>query len=490
MTIIGGMVLPRLYLTTYGSEVNGLLISINQFVAFFSYVEAGLGAALIYSLYQPLANKNLQEVNKLVTLAKKSYVKASGLYYMLVIGLSLFYPFIVKNESVDLLTVFLLVLVIGAFGALEFYTMAKYRVLLVADQKQYVLSVVLTLGYIVNFVLTVIMIRLNSYIVLVRLVPLVSFIVRSVLLSWYVRSHYPFVKYDQTEDTDTTKHLKRRWDALLMQLSVSMNTSTPVILLSIFSSLKIASVYGIYDLVFSGLIAIITIFTAGVSASFGHIVAKKETETLEKAHNQFEFFIFGICAFLYAAALILIDPFISIYTQGVHDIDYTNQLYGILFVIWGILFNARIPYTTLVNAGGLYRETRQVNIQQVLILLGLALILVQNYNIIGLLVALIVSALYWVTSLILVVKQTLLNISPLFTFRRIFRMFAIVFIAYVPFIFSWQIFAESFYEWFISALWVSVWCLFVTVSVNYLFDRKVLGESIERIKKLLPSKGV
>ena len=275
-----------------------------------------------------------------------------------------------------------------------------------------------------------------------------------------------------------------------MQLSVSMNTSTPVILLSIFSSLKIASVYGIYDLVFSGLIAIITIFTAGVSASFGHIVAKKETETLEKAHNQFEFFIFGICAFLYAAALILIDPFISIYTQGVHDIDYTNQLYGILFVIWGILFNARIPYTTLVNAGGLYRETRQVNIQQVLILLGLALILVQNYNIIGLLVALIVSALYWVTSLILVVKQTLLNISPLFTFRRIFRMFAIVFIAYVPFIFSWQIFAESFYEWFISALWVSVWCLFVTVSVNYLFDRKVLGESIERIKKLLPSKGV
>lgn len=147
------MVLPRLYLTTYGSEVNGLLISINQFVAFFSYVEAGLGAALIYSLYQPLANKNLQEVNKLVTLAKKSYVKASGLYYMLVIGLSLFYPFIVKNESVDLLTVFLLVLVIGAFGALEFYTMAKYRVLLVADQKQYVLSVVLTLGYIVNFVL-------------------------------------------------------------------------------------------------------------------------------------------------------------------------------------------------------------------------------------------------------------------------------------------------------------------------------------------------
>jgi hypothetical protein len=144
----------------------------------------------------------------------------------------------------------------------------------------------------------------------------------------------------------------------------------------------------------------------------------------------------------------------------------------------------------LVNAGGLYRETRQVNIQQVLILLGLALILVQNYNIIGLLVALIVSALYWVTSLILVVKQTLLNISPLFTFRRIFRMFAIVFIAYVPFIFSWQIFAESFYEWFISALWVSVWCLFVTVSVNYLFDRKVLGESIERIKKLLPSKGV
>ena len=69
-------------------------------------------------------------------------------------------------------------------------------------------------------------------------------------------------------------------------------------------------------------------------------------------------------------------------------------------------------------------------------------------------------------------------------------MFAIVLITYIPFIIGRQITAATLGEWFISALWVSVWCFFVTVSVNYLFDRKVMGESIARVKMLIPGKGV
>lgn len=483
LTLLGGLVLPRLYLTTYGSEVNGLVASIVQFVSYFSYVEAGLGVALIYALFKPLAEKDTYEINGIVSLARKSYVKASGLYLLLVFCLSILYPLIIKSESTDLITIGLLVLVIGVFGALDFYTMAKYRVLLIADQKEYVISIVSILAFIVNFALTVFLIKLNAYIVLVRTVPLVSFILRSLLLYFYVKHKYPYIKYNQPSDTI---HLKRRWDALILQLSVSLNLSVPVVIISIFCSLKMVSVYSIYSMVFAGLIGIISIFTAGVSASFGNLVANKELEILEKVHKQFEFLVFAITAFLYACAFILVNSFISIYTNGVNDINYLNPIYGVLFVIWGILHNVRIPYTALVNAAGLYRETRKVNILQIVLLIALSVILVQFFEITGVLLSLIIAALYRGIDLILVVNRLVLQVSPNKAFLRILRMFLVVVISYIPFLFWIKITASTLFEWFIWAFGVALWCFVITLVSNYNFDRKEFMNIIYRLKPLMP----
>lgn len=482
-TIIGGLILPRLYITTYGSEINGLVTSINQLVTYFGYVEAGLGSALIYALYKPLVQKNINQINSIVSLAKKSYIRASGIYVLLVIGMSVLYPLIVKSEGTDTVTIMLLVIVIGSFGALEFYTMAKYRVLFVADQKEYVIHITLLLAYIVNFSLTVFLIQHKAYIVLVRTIPLVSFVIRALLLYIYFKRKYPYVTYKNYLDLNTN-HLKRRWDALLMQISLSVNISAPIVIISVFCSLKIASVYAVYDLVFSGLIAIISIFTAGISASFGNLLANKETQTLKNAHSQFEFGIYAISAFLHACALILINPFISIYTNGVNDINYVNPLYGILFVVWGILFNVRIPYTALINAGGLYSEARKVNVLVIVILLVSAFILVQHFQMAGVLTAKIISTLFWVFGLMLVVKRGLLKVSPIRTILLVIRKFVIIIIAYLPFKLFIHISATTMYEWFVWAVGAGVWCGFVTLSVNYFWDQRLFRDSFARIKFL------
>ncbi len=481
-TIAGGLILTRMFLTTYGSELNGLVTSIIQFVAYFSYVEAGLGTALIYALYKPLAKGCIREVDGIVTLARRSYLKASGVYFALVVGLSFIYPFIVSSESTDLLTISLLVIVIGAFGALEFFTMAKYRVLLVADQKEYVISIVLSIAYIVNFALTAYMISIEAYVVWVRTVPLVSFILRAVILLAYVKRNYPYITYKEPADS---KYLKRRWDALIMQLSVSINTSVPVVLISIFASLKIASVFAIYNLVFSGLIAITSIFTAGVSASFGNIVANKEMEKLKRVQTQFEFFIFAITAFLYACALILIDSFVELYTQGVTDIDYASNVYGYLFVTWGVLFNVRIPYTALINSSGLYRETRRVNIWQIALIISTGAVLVQFWEMTGVLLAMIISASYWVYGLIDVVKKEVLDTAPKTTYIRVVRMFAVIAVSILPFRLGMTIDPSTYAGWVRDAFIVAAWCGIVTLVISFVFDRKVMLEILVRIKELI-----
>ena len=58
VTIISGFIIPRLLLSTFGSEVNGLVSSINQFLNYITLIEGGLTGVITASLYKPLLNKD------------------------------------------------------------------------------------------------------------------------------------------------------------------------------------------------------------------------------------------------------------------------------------------------------------------------------------------------------------------------------------------------------------------------------------------------
>ena len=73
VNILVGFILPRLYLQVYGSEINGVISTINNFISYFSYIEAGMGLTLMYALYKPLAENNYDSINKIVTITKKTY---------------------------------------------------------------------------------------------------------------------------------------------------------------------------------------------------------------------------------------------------------------------------------------------------------------------------------------------------------------------------------------------------------------------------------
>ena len=140
VTMVAGFITPRFLLVAYGSDINGLISSINQFIVYFNLVEAGLSSAAVYSLYKPIAEHNYNQINRVVVAARNFYVKSGFIFVGLVFLLAFVYPWITHTEVLDKGTVFCLVLVLGVNGALDFFTLAKYRALLTADQKTYVIS--------------------------------------------------------------------------------------------------------------------------------------------------------------------------------------------------------------------------------------------------------------------------------------------------------------------------------------------------------------
>ena len=66
ITIICGFIIPKLIISNYGSNVNGLIHSITQFLAYITLLESGFGPVVLATLYKPIANKDKGTIEEIL----------------------------------------------------------------------------------------------------------------------------------------------------------------------------------------------------------------------------------------------------------------------------------------------------------------------------------------------------------------------------------------------------------------------------------------
>ena len=260
-----GFVTPRILLQFYGSEMNGLVSSINQFITYFSLVEAGIAGAAVYSLYKPLADSDKDGISAIVSAAKKFYIQAGWIFTLLVIGMAIIYPIFVKTTDLSFVAEMFLIVVLGAKGFLEFFTLAKYRVILTADQKTYIISNASTVYIVLQMIIIVILSFLRVNITVVYAVAILALCARSLILMVYVKKHYSYINYNAKPNI---KALDKRLDALFLQILQAVQSGAPVIIATIFTTLQDVSVYTVFNMVFVGINGVLNIFVNGLSAGF------------------------------------------------------------------------------------------------------------------------------------------------------------------------------------------------------------------------------
>ena len=345
-----------------------IVTAIYQFISYFSLVEAGLAAAIVYSLYEPLATRNVNKINRILSAAKKYYYQCGYIFTFLVIVLAATYPLFNNTKQLSDIQIFVLVIALGAKTFFDFFTLAKYRVLLTADQKVYIISAASIIYQIIYILIISILAFLRVNIVLVYLFAIVAVYSRTIILKSYVCRKYTEIRYDLEPDKSA---LSKRWDALYQQMLGATQSGAPVVLATFFCSLSLVSVYTIYNMVMSGINGIMSIFTSGLGASFGDVLAKKEQATLERSYNLFVFVYSCINTFVYSVTTVLIVDFVKIYTADIYDQNYIFHVLGILIAFNGYLYNMKTPQGMLIGSAGHYKETRvQCTIQVLIIIIG------------------------------------------------------------------------------------------------------------------------
>jgi len=138
ITALLGMIIPRLLLVNFGSEINGLISSINQIFAYFIILEAGVGLSTLQSLYGPVGNNNISRINGILSATNKYYKKSGVIYFFALLLFAFLYPTIISS-SVEESTIISVIMLTGMSGVINFLFQGKYQILLQAEGKNYII---------------------------------------------------------------------------------------------------------------------------------------------------------------------------------------------------------------------------------------------------------------------------------------------------------------------------------------------------------------
>lgn len=483
VTAISGLILPRLFITNYGSVTNGLISSGRQFIEYLSLVEAGIGYASIAMLYTPIKERNHSNVNRILSAAKVQYEKSGKLFLILILLLSLVYPFTVSNQ-VGWGTAFSMILVLGVGGISEFFLIGKYRVFLTASQKGYVIYLAQAVGVMVNIVVTVILISFKMNPVLLQLIVAIIFVSRFIYLKKYLEKKYPWVDYNSATDDNI---IHSRLDVLIHQIVNLVIVNTPIIIITVFLGLKEVSIFTIYLLIHNMVIMLLSVFMNGFQSIFGDIIAEKDKKILMKNFHLYEWLFYTIVNIVYVVLSILYIPFIKLYTFGISDANYIRPHMALLFIIIGLLHNMRLPYMSILNSAGLFKKTRNAAIIEAIISLSLSLYLVNIYQIEGVLLGWLIA---YVFRIVILIKQ----ISVDYVYNSILPTLKLLFLNVLFFVISLLICKQisnieinSFIDFIVEGIKLVFVSTSIILLLNFIFYRsellQVLSKGTNMLKK-------
>ncbi len=376
VTFIKGLILPRIIIPAYGSDVNGLISSIIQFLTYISLLEAGVGSIFRTSLYKPLAKSDMDCVSGIVNEQKHFYRKIGAIFVFYVVALCIFYPYIAKTD-IGRPYIISLILILSVSTFTEYFVSLPYSSLLSADQKIRISYIVSILYTIVNIVVSLFWVSFKADIRLIYLSMCIIGLLRPLFYTMYVKKHYKLNKNAQPNKMA----LNQRWNGMVHHFAYYIHTNTDSTILTVFIGTAMVSVYNVYGAIIFGVEKIITSISTGVAAGLGNLIESNNREQMNKTVNQFELIQGGIATILYTITALMLIPFIRIYTAEMKDMDYNQPLFGYILIIAEVIYCFRCIYSTISTNANKFKETQLGAVLECVMNLGTSLILVLVFKI-------------------------------------------------------------------------------------------------------------
>lgn len=366
--------------------LNGLFTNL---LTMLSLVELGVGSALVYSLYKPLADGDNEKVKSLMDLYRKAYNIIGGV--VLIIGI-LFIPFyrylISEVPSISHLDFIYILFVLNT--SISYFYSYK-RSLIICDQKRYIATIYRYVFYFLLNVFQIIVLFLTHNYILYLITQVVFTWLENICISIKADRMYPYLKdknikkLDKKELNTISKNVRAM---LFHKIGGVVVNSTDNILISKLVGLIAVGMYSNYYLITSALDTITAQFFNAITASVGNLGACTNSKKVKETFNTTFFLNYLIYGVITVCLLILFNPFIEVWLGKKYLFDF-----GVVLVITICFYLKGIRKTCLTfkDALGLFWQDRYKPIIESIINLVASIILGIKYGVLGIFMGTIIS---------------------------------------------------------------------------------------------------
>lgn len=391
VSILIGFISQALFIKILGIEYLGLNGLFSNILTVLNIFELGIGSAIVYNLYKPIAENKIEEIKSLMYFYKKAY----GIIAMLILVFGiLILPFLDKfvgeiTIDVNIYIIFILFL----FQTVSSYLLSYKRSILYANQKNYVINLVhLCYLVIVNITkLLFLFITKNYYIYLIT--EIIGQLLENIIISNLANYIYPFLADGNVKQLSKNieKDIIKKVKALFFhKIGAVVIGGTDNIIISSFFGVATVGLYSSYSMIISPVNNLFSQVITSSTASIGNLLVTESKEKIYEVFKKIRFLNFWVACFSAVSILVIIQPFITLWIGK-------NYLLNI-FVVFIIVLNffqtmMRNCYSAYKDSAGIWVEDKYVPLVESALNIIFSIMFLKRFGLAGVFMGTIASSL-------------------------------------------------------------------------------------------------
>ena len=384
-------VLRTVLIYTLGAKylgVNGLFTNIFSLL---NLAELGIGSAIVFSMYKPIAEGNTEQVKALNNLYKKLYFVIALVVGVLGAAITPFLPYLITGDTTGLEVNIYIVYLLFLANTLVGYFSAHKRSLLFAFQRNDVENKVKSGTLIVSTVLQIVALLLfrNFYAYVILMV--VGTLLDCILVQVFANKLYPEIN-GKAEPLNPVikKEITKNVAAMSMhKIGYAVVFSTDNILISALVSYIVLGYYSNYVLITESISTFISLLITALQASVGNYMATQSNKEVHTFYKKSNFALSWLIGFCTISLICLFQPFMYIWTGNMEYI--LPNLSVLLIVISFYLRKMRTNTIMFRDCAGLMWKDRWSPIAEAAINLGASIVLAKFMGLNGIILGTIIS---------------------------------------------------------------------------------------------------
>lgn len=368
--------------------LNSLFTSVLQVL---NLAELGVGSAMVYSMYKPIAEDDELTICALMKLYR-TYYRVIGLV-IAVVGSALtpFIPRLIKGEVLAGINIYVLYLLNLGTTVLSYWLFAYKNSILRAHQRTDVVFKVSLITNTVQYGFQIIVLWIFHNYYLYVIVALATQVLTNIVTAVCANRLYPQFKPKGNVDKLQVQRINHRIrDLFTSKIGSIIYDSADTIVISAFLGLTVLAVYQNYFYILNSIAGLITVVFSACTAGIGNSIVVESKEKNYQDLKKFTFIITWIAGFCSVCLLCIYQPFMELWVGK----DLMLSLSAVVcFVVYFFVRQFNALFNLYKDASGMWHEDRYRPLAAALTNLALNLILVQFIGIYGILLSTVLAIL-------------------------------------------------------------------------------------------------